>query len=249
MYKIITEMDDYKPRIWRRILISENTSVTDFAYGIMGIYNAEGYHLWNVESMGQKPPRQRLTWANAKTYMYVNEDSLDWEDYQNPDTHKVSDLFNQKGDIVLVNYDFGDSWCFKCVLEEISEDDGTQLPSVLKWKGHGIIDDCGGVWGLEEALEEYDEEIEPWTTESLTDALRLKDSPFPEIYKVMKEESDKIFANPEEYRSPERKKAVPESFLNMIEMINQAVENGDINSLLKPPTKGTVITAPTTEKK
>jgi hypothetical protein len=224
MYRIVTEIDDYKPRIWRRILVYGDTSVTDFAYGIMSIYNAEGTHLWNVESIGQKTPRHRLTWANSKTYMYVSEDTMDIEDYQNPDTHTVSDLFKEKGDIVLVNYDFGDGWCFKCVLEEIYENNGTERPCVLRWKGHGIVDDCGGIMGLDEALDETDEDFEPWTIERLNRALKLQDCPYPEFYAEIKEESDRIYANIDDYRTPGgSKKEFLNSLEDMIKTFNQSL--------------------------
>ncbi len=50
-------------------------------------------------------------------------------------------------------YDFGDNWQVSMVLEKIIEDkvlSGKELPRVLEGDGYGIIEDCGGVGGLED---------------------------------------------------------------------------------------------------
>ena len=52
-----------------------------------------------------------------------------------------------------LQYDFGDNWCFTIVLEKIFEDEsisGKELPRVIEGEGFGIIEDCGGVMGLED---------------------------------------------------------------------------------------------------
>ena len=47
-------------------------------------------------------------------------------------------------------YDFGDNWVFNLTLSKI-EDGYMDVPcKVLAGKGYGIIDDCGGPWGLED---------------------------------------------------------------------------------------------------
>ena len=48
-------------------------------------------------------------------------------------------------------YDFGDDWLIDVKLEKIFEDkelSGRELPRVIKGKGYGIIEDCGGTDGL-----------------------------------------------------------------------------------------------------
>ena len=58
---------------------------------------------------------------------------------------------------LTVIYDYGDSWEFQIEIKNIIPftDDMLELPKfeVIKGKGYGIIDDCGGVWGLEEIFE------------------------------------------------------------------------------------------------
>ena len=46
-------------------------------------------------------------------------------------------------------YDYGDDWEFNLTLSKISYDYNDKIEfEVLSGKGYGIIDDCGGVWGL-----------------------------------------------------------------------------------------------------
>ena len=46
-------------------------------------------------------------------------------------------------------YDYGDDWEFNLTLSKISDDYNENKEfEVLSGKGYGIIDDCGGVWGL-----------------------------------------------------------------------------------------------------
>ena len=51
------------------------------------------------------------------------------------------------------NYDFGDDWWISQTLEDVFIDkelNAKELPRVLEGSGYGIIEDCGGISGLEE---------------------------------------------------------------------------------------------------
>ena len=57
-------------------------------------------------------------------------------------------------------YDFGDDWEINVKLEKIIIDETLSkkdLPRVLKGKGYGIIEDCGGIDGLKSIAEAYSE--------------------------------------------------------------------------------------------
>ena len=63
---------------------------------------------------------------------------------------------------LTVIYDYGDSWEFKIEIKKIIPftDEMLDLPvfEVVKGKGYGIIDDCGGIWGLEKIFDGRNEE-------------------------------------------------------------------------------------------
>jgi hypothetical protein len=55
-------------------------------------------------------------------------------------------------------YDFGDDWRVTLKREGIINDpeiSAKDLPQVLEGKGFGIVEDCGGAWGLEELTEAF----------------------------------------------------------------------------------------------
>ena len=53
-------------------------------------------------------------------------------------------------------YDWGDNWEFNLTLSKIMEDYGDTQFDVLSGKGYGIIDDVGGVWGLQKVFDGKD---------------------------------------------------------------------------------------------
>lgn len=68
--------------------------------------------------------------------------------------HAVSEV----GDQLQVNYDFGDDWWATLTVEKIFEDKelpGGELPRVLEGAGFGIVEDCGGVGGLDALVKDF----------------------------------------------------------------------------------------------
>ena len=63
-------------------------------------------------------------------------------------------MLKKEKDTLIYEYDFGDSWEHKILLEKILTDDGkTVLPVCIKGKRASPPEDCGGIWGYEELLE------------------------------------------------------------------------------------------------
>ena len=62
------------------------------------------------------------------------------------------------GDRLSVNYDFGDDWRVSLKLEKVFEDKELprgEFPQVIEGAGFGIVEDCGGVWGLENLVKAF----------------------------------------------------------------------------------------------
>ena len=85
---------------------------------------------------------------------------------------KIKKIINEENANISFVYDFGDDWTINLILEKANfETDlsSSKLPNVLEGKGLGIIEDCGGVYGLEnlrnvfqkKSGEEY-EELSTW---------------------------------------------------------------------------------------
>jgi len=91
-------------------------------------------------------------------YEILTEEMTDFrnnDDEKNLDAtqYKIKDAVPYLRSQMNFNYDYGDDWNIHLVLEEIIVDkdlSGKELPRVLAGEGYGIIENCGGVPGLED---------------------------------------------------------------------------------------------------
>lgn len=77
---------------------------------------------------------------------------------KNAATEKISKLDLEPPHRLIVAYDFGDGWAVTVRLEkriDIPDVTAKDLPRVLKGSGWGIVEDCGGVPGLEELAQAF----------------------------------------------------------------------------------------------
>ena len=150
VYKLYTELLDYKPLIWRRFLVSNSMKLSNLAYALMLLYEARGGHLFNFYS----PERNEYY---ALPYE-EDDDDLDF-DREEIDARKMSlrNVMNAAGQTIIFNYDFGDGWEMAVRVEEIFESElrPQKYPILINGEGYGIIEDCGGVYGLAEIAEAF----------------------------------------------------------------------------------------------
>lgn len=144
-YQFYAELEDYKPKMWRRFLINGNMSIAQLGYATLIIFKANGSHLFNIEMSINNGDKVFYEMPNS------SNDNLDINNIEKHDAtkervHKVVSLDN-KDSILVVNYDFGDEWRIKLKLEEIFGEDNLKnndMSCVVSGKGYGIVEDCGG---------------------------------------------------------------------------------------------------------
>jgi hypothetical protein len=137
IFQIQIALKDFKPKIWRRILIPSDVLLSDF-------------HMIIQISMG---------WTNSHLHQFIKnrtyysmrmvEDDL-WEDMGSVDYEKmkISDLLKKEEEKIVYEYDFGDSWEHDIILEKILPiDTDLKYPICLTGKMNCPPEDCGGVWG------------------------------------------------------------------------------------------------------
>ena len=174
IYQFYAELDDYKPKIWRRFQVVDNITVAQLGYILQVLFEMKASHLMAievpkgenyVEYVKQKYPDMRL--ATPLDYY----DNLIWryeimsdefEPFDDPHRNvRVSDAtqsrirhaVSEPGEKLNFNYDFGDDWWVSLKLEKIFTDKelpGSELPRVLEGAGFGIVEDVGGTGGLED---------------------------------------------------------------------------------------------------
>ncbi len=153
IYQFTVELKYYKPRMWRRILVGDDTTVAELGYIVLSIFRASCSHLMSIEKPMYNSRMPQEIYEIPNPY----EDAL-LDDSLDATVELVQDAVSlEKGDDTLVVvYDFGDNWEFKLKLEKILDAKDvkqSQIPCVVAGKGFGIIDDCGGTYGLEQIAE------------------------------------------------------------------------------------------------
>lgn len=177
IYQFVAELKNFKPRMWRRFVASSDMKLSHFAYAVMHMFGCQYEHLFSlaVEKDKNEINSDYLSMFSKETYYELpNEDlSREFKDIRN---FKVAEVFKNVKDKVRLDYDFGDGWEFKIVLEKILDEDSyakEDLPLVLKGKIRGIIEDCGGPWTLQDLIEKFPKTNE--ATVDLSDAYLSED--------------------------------------------------------------------------
>lgn len=82
--------------------------------------------------------------------------------------YKLSQLLKREKDSLNYEYDFGDGWEHKIVLEKILPYDGSvKVPTCIKGKRACPPEDCGGIWGYQNFLEAIQDPSHPEHQEML----------------------------------------------------------------------------------
>ena len=174
IYQFISELKDYEPKIRRRFQVAGNVTLARLGYIVMTMYEMKANHLFSVDY----PVDENLAFGNE--YFKFSPDNqrvhhyeiIDDEAFQESHDHRCFDatqrtlrqLSSRPGLILDVQYDFGDGWEVRLVLEDVIWDDklpGKLLPRVLEGEGFGIIEDCGGPEGLAALAEAFKDKSNP----------------------------------------------------------------------------------------
>lgn len=139
LYQFAAELKDYKPRMWRRILVPETFAAEDVCYVVLNSFLCNISHLYQL--------------IDGETYYTVPAPYEERMEDVNIIGVKIPDIFYAVGKSAVLEYDFGDGWEFKLTLEAVGVEPTKPLdayPLVTEGKGFGIMDDCGGVYSLME---------------------------------------------------------------------------------------------------
>lgn len=126
-----------KPPIWRKVLVKSDDSLAKLhciIQAAMGWYNS---HLHQFIVNGQ-----------------YYEAPSDFQESEGLDANGITlqqAFGNKEKATIKYEYDFGDGWLHKIILEKIHQIDAAiTYPHLLGGKGACPPEDCGGVWGYEE---------------------------------------------------------------------------------------------------
>jgi hypothetical protein len=140
IYQIKITLIGSKPPIWRTVLVPDDIKLGAFHEVIQTVMGWTESHLHQFI-------------ANKQFYGMIDDDLDMGMDVEDETKYKLSQLLTKEKDSLVYEYDFGDSWEHKILLEKILPFDAkTVLPVCLKGKRACPPEDCGGIWGYGDLL-------------------------------------------------------------------------------------------------
>ena len=137
-------LKDVLPSIWRRVLVSDKSTLLDLHDLIQYCFDWKDYHL-------------HLFKLGAMEFVRVEDWEEDGNRYQDDSMAHLGDLipkFVPEGKQFVYLYDFGDGWEISILVEKILEDqERGQTPRFLAGKRAAPPDDVGGIGGYAYFLE------------------------------------------------------------------------------------------------
>ena len=180
IYEFYAELDDYKPKIWRRFQVTNNITVARLGYIIQVLFEMKASHLMAIEVPKGENYRAYFQSKHpdipCKCTLYGGGDDIIWryeifdddlEPFDDPHRNvqvadatqtRICHAVSEPNEKLNFNYDFGDDWWISLKLEKVFTDKdlpGGELPRVLEGTGYGIVEDVGGVWGLEDFVKAF----------------------------------------------------------------------------------------------
>ena len=172
-YQLKITIKNSRPPIWRRIIVPEHITFVDLDNIIEAAFGWTHDHMfafkfgnWEEEFVG--------------TPFGSDEDTAD----------VCIDPWMEEGISFSYIYDFGDDWVHTIKVEKIVPYE-ERYPQVTKYKGPNMIEDCGGIWGFYE----YIDEAEPFDMEAVNEKFRTWN-----LAETYPEEEDDWMADEDEYR-------------------------------------------------
>jgi hypothetical protein len=154
IYQLRLDLRWMKPPIWRRLLVSEETTLQELHYIIQVSMNWENMHLFKFE-VGEKiyPGTPYPHEDDQYLFDYYDEDELGSLE------EKLKDLGLQENSKFEYTYDFGADWEHLFVVEKIlPAQEGQNYPQCIKGKRNAPLEDDIDLEGEEFDTEHFDKE-------------------------------------------------------------------------------------------
>jgi hypothetical protein len=145
-----------KPKIWRRVLVPDNTTFHALHYVIQFAMGWTNSHLY------------QFVVGRGEYYIGVPSED-DFYEVEDSRKMKINTLLNEPKDKITYEYDFGDSWEHLVEVKKVHEPEkGKTYPVLIAGAMACPPEDCGGIWGYQDLVgkmknkdsEEYEDLVE-----------------------------------------------------------------------------------------
>ncbi|MGH9071299.1 MAG: plasmid pRiA4b ORF-3 family protein [Acidimicrobiales bacterium] len=138
VYQLKGTIKGTKPPIWRRLLVSDTTTLWNLHEILQVAFDWHDCHLHEFEIDGLR---------------YGTDDGEGWGPPPRDEYRTKLSSVTRQGSTFEYLYDFGDNWEHKLVVEKVLQaEPGVTYPTCTGGRRAGPPEDCGGVWGYEELL-------------------------------------------------------------------------------------------------
>lgn len=142
--QIRVDLDYAQPPIWRRLQVPASMTLADLHYTLQTAFEWDNMHLHDfVQKSGG-------SWLDDKRF---SDPSMELEDTADEFEVKVGQLLNKPKDKLEYNYDFGDTWRLKLVVEKIIASDPEQAVRCTAGRMRPPAEDIGGIPGWYHAVD------------------------------------------------------------------------------------------------
>lgn len=156
-YQLKITIKGSKPPIWRRVVVPEQITFYQLHQVIQEAFGWENDHLHEFEF--KKP--------GLLVRDHENDEMGEWDARDVLEEGTLIDDLIKENPRFVYTYDFGDAWEHQILLEK-EVDYENSYPQVVKYKGDNIPEDCGGIGGYYDLLEQL-EDLESGDYESMKD--------------------------------------------------------------------------------
>lgn len=147
-YQIKITIKGSKPPIWRRVIVPEKISFYQLHQTVQQAFGWDNCHLHEFE----------FSTAGIRVADGADVDGADLFDWWECWSEKeLIDHLVEEYPRFVYTYDFGDSWEHQILVEKTVEY-SRRFPTVIKYKGDNLPEDCGGIWGYYDLLKRLETE-------------------------------------------------------------------------------------------
>jgi len=138
VYQLKATIVGTKPPVWRRLLVSETTTLANLHEILQAAFGWWDCHLHEFEIGGVR---------------YGTDDGEGWGPAPKDESRARLRTVARERTVLKYVYDFGDDWDHKVVIEKVLPGEaGVNYPVCTGGRRACPPEDCGGVWGYEEFL-------------------------------------------------------------------------------------------------
>lgn len=161
-YQIKVVLEHIRPPVWRRLQLDSRITldrVHEVIQASFGWFDSHMHQFTDRAQLIYREPDEDAFLMDLGGVAVIDEKAV-----------LLSEVLKQEKDWIKYEYDFGDGWSHKIILEKITPFIKNQIPVVcMKGKRACPPEDCGGPWGYQNMLEQMasaDEgesgELEEW---------------------------------------------------------------------------------------